>query len=83
MAVVAVVVVVVDVVVLLVVEGAVVVVVDAKVAVVVVVVEVVPPLTHRLGSLRLSPGKDGPSRMSPGCLLWPFVQPLMLIEMTT
>jgi hypothetical protein len=36
---------------------------------VVVVVEVVPPLTHMLGSLRLSPGNDGPRRMSPGCLL--------------
>ena len=51
--------------------------------VVVVVVDVVPPVTQRLASWLCGPGVDGPSRMSPACLLWPFVQPLMLIEITT
>jgi hypothetical protein len=48
-----------------------------------VVVDVVPPVTHRLASWLCGPGADAPSRMSPACLLWPFVQPLMLIEITT
>ena len=68
------VVVVVDVVVVVVVDG---------VVVVVVVVDVVPPVTHRLASWLCGPGVDGPSRMSPSCLLWPLFQPLMLIEITT
>ena len=37
--------------------------------VVVVVVDVVPPLGHRLASWLCGPGVDGPSRMSPACLL--------------
>jgi hypothetical protein len=72
----------VDCVVVDVVDGVVVVVVVDGV-VVVVVVDVVPPVTHRLASWLCGPGADGPSRMSPECLLWPFVQPLMLIEITT
>ena len=72
----------VDCVVVDVVDGVVVVVVVDGV-VVVVVVDVVPPVTHRLASWLCGPGVDGPSRMSPACLLWPFVQPLMLIEITT
>jgi len=72
----------VDCVVVDVVDGVVVVVVVDGV-VVVVVVDVVPPVTHRLASWLCGPGVDGPSRMSPECLLWPFVQPLMLIEITT
>jgi hypothetical protein len=51
--------------------------------VVVVVVEVVPPVGQRLASWLCGPGVDGPSRMSPSCLLWPLFQPLMLIEITT
>jgi hypothetical protein len=51
--------------------------------VVVVVVLVVPPVTHMLASLRLSPGYDGPRKMSPACFEWPLIQPLMLIEITT
>ena len=58
-------------------------VVDGVVVVVVVVVDVVPPLGHRLASWLCGPGVDGPSRMSPACLLWPLFQPLMLIEITT
>jgi hypothetical protein len=46
-------------------------------------VEVVPPLTHRLASWLCGPGVEGPRKMSPACLLWPWVQPLMLIEITT
>lgn len=72
----------VDCVVVDVVDGVVVVVVVDGV-VVVVVVDVVPPVAHRLASWLCGPGVDGPSRMSPECLLWPFVQPLMLIEITT
>jgi hypothetical protein len=37
--------------------------------VVLVVVDVVPPLGHRLASWLCGPGVDGPSRMSPSCLL--------------
>ena len=72
---------VVDCVVVEVVDG--VVVVDVVDGVVVVVVDVVPPLGHRLASWLCGPGVDGPSRMSPSCLLWPLFQPLMLIEITT
>jgi hypothetical protein len=50
---------------------------------VVVVVLVVPPVTHVLASLRLSPGYEGPRKMSPGCFEWPLIQPLTLIEITT
>jgi hypothetical protein len=59
------------------------VVVDVVDGVVVVVVDVVPPVGHRLASWLCGPGVDGPSRMSPACLLWPLFQPLMLIEITT
>jgi hypothetical protein len=51
--------------------------------VVVVVVDVVPTLGQRLASWLCGPGVEGPSRTSPACLLCPFVQPLMLIEITT
>lgn len=74
----------VDCVVVDVVDGVVVVVVvDVDGVVVVVVVDVVPPVAQRLASWLCGPGADGPSRMSPECLLWPFVQPLTLIEITT
>jgi hypothetical protein len=53
------------------------------VVVLVVVVLVVPPVTQMLASLRLSPGNEGPTKMSPGCFEWPLIQPLMLIEITT
>src|SRR5919108_220669 len=49
----------------------------------VVVVDVVPPLGHRLASWLCGPGVEGPSRMSPSCLLCPLFQPLTLIEITT
>jgi hypothetical protein len=49
----------------------------------VVVVVVVPTAGHRLTSWLCGPGVDGPSRTSPSCLLWPFVHPFTLMEITT